>query len=535
MQFLLNIYTTYAFQILTVLWIFAIARSILFWLHYIQLKQYRIDRLLSELNHQKFYRLVFSSYRSILIGFFLAWQLLLRTSVSSEVGAFDALLTAIILFFLFHTAQTLKHVKNHRLQIPTFTPKIWIIFVSLLAIEIVIASWYQFWPEQLLAFEILQPIIVLFIFSLLFIPNFLLQRKHMQKAREKRLMHRDLTVIGITGSYGKTSMKELLAHILSTKFNVLKTPKHINVDTGIANLVLEKLNPEHEILIVEMGAYRKGEIGRICNIVLPNYAVMTGLTNQHLELFGSLEFIEKAKFELVEAVGEPDHIVANAESPKLMEAFKSRSIEPITYGFSQDARYSASDLVFSKAGLELTLAENKVSVPIYGRANAINVLGAIALSRQLGMNMKEIQDALRSFPQIERTMEVKTNSSDSWVIDDSYNANVASIMMTFDDLAQLSEKRILIFKNVIELADQSESEHKKIAKRAAELFDAVLLLPSPQRNLMRTTMLEAGFNEDQILHPNDSDKLAQLFRAEPTVVLCEGRESEQFIDLLLKE
>ncbi len=535
MTYLLQLYSAHAFTLLTVLWVVAIARSLLFWLHYIQLKQYRIDRLVSEIKQPKFIKLIFSSYRSILIGFFLTWQLLLRTSISSQVGAFDFLLTAIIAFFLFRFIQTILHLKQHTLQIPTFTSKIWVLFVSILVVEIYLASRYLFWPEQLLAIEIIQPLIVFTVFSVLFIPNFLMQKQLMKKAREKMISHKDLIVIGITGSYGKTSMKELLGHILSKKYSVLKTPKHLNVDTGIAKLILDELQPTHEFFIVEMGAYREGEVKRIADIVSPDYGIMTGLTNQHLELFGSQKNIEKTKFELVKSVDDMTKVFANGESPELLEAFELRGISPITYGFAPDVHYSAQNIQMNKNESKFTLSEMNLSLPLFGKGHIINALGAIAIAKQLGMSLKEIQSALKTFPQIERTMEVKMINDDSWIIDDSYNANVPSILLAFDDVSSLDEKKILIFKEVIELADLSKTSHELIAKRASEVFDKILLLPSQQRDLLRLSLLQQGFPEESILHPKDQESLLEFVRNQPTVVLCEGRESEQFIPNLLTD
>jgi len=532
MRYLINFYITNAFEILTVLWIFSVARSILFWLNYIQIKQYRLDRIWAELKGRNIYRIIFSSYRSILIGFLIAWQLLLRTSVSSQVGAFDLLLTAIIAFFLFQAIRTVKYLYDHTLQIPSFTLKIWVLFIGLLSVEIWISSIYQFWPEQLIAIEIIQPLIVLIAFAILFIPNFFLQHLTIKKAREKRIFHKDLIVIGITGSYGKSTMKDYLSHILSQKFSVLKTPKHINVDTGIARLVTEELLPTHEIFIVEMGAYRKGEIQKISDIVLPQYGVLTGLDNQHLELFGSLETIKNTKFELVDAVHDENKLFANADSEPLMAAFNQRNIKPITFGLAHDAQYFPENLTYKDNGISFSISENSFSAPIFGAGQLTNLIGAITVAKKLGMSFQSIAEAIRTIPIIERSMQLKPGLNQSIYIDDSYNANRQGILTSFKDIAAMNvNKRILIFREIIELGDEGKSTHIEIAQAAAKLFDYVLLLNSELQGLMRKTLLEGGFSSDNILHPIDIERLRNLLDKD-TAVLFEGRGAENILSKL---
>lgn len=530
---LVDLFIKYAFEILTVLWIFASARSILFWINFIQIKQYRLDRLWLELKSTSFYRLFFSSYRSVLIGFYLTWQLLLRTSVSSQFGAFDYLLMTIILFFLYYVVDTIRHLKQQRLQLPTFTVKVWGLFILLLSCELFVVSLYQFWPEQLLVIEILQPVIVLLVFAVLFIPNSFVQLQMMKRAREKRQALTKVKVIGITGSYGKTSMKEMTAHLLEQKFSVLKTPKHINVDTGVANLVLEKLTDEYDFFIVEMGAYRKGEIGRISHIVQPNYAIMTGLSNQHLELFGSIEAIAEAKFELVNAVNNPSNVIANFDSRPLRAEFNKRKMKPIYYGFDHEANYAGIDYTPTETGGTFSLSETKIDFPLFGKSHATNVLGAISICKQLGMSIKEINDALKTLPQIERTMEVKKGINGSLIIDDTYNANTQGILYAMDDLEALGKKKtVFVFKELIELGEETTTDYESIMQAVSSVCSHVLLLPGEHRQQLRSLLIQNGFNAQDILHMNSPETLKSLLDKD-AVVLFEGRGAETLLQSIV--
>lgn len=530
-QAAINFFINYAFEILTVLWVVAVTRSLLFWINYIQIKQYRPDRIFSELKTQSFFKLVFSQYRSILIGFYITWQLLLRTSVSSQIGAFDILLIAIILFFLLHAVRTIRQLSTQELQIPTFTPKVAILLTGLALLELYIVSLYSFWPEHLLIIEIIQPFIVLGTFLILYFPNFFLQLRLMRKARALRDQMKNLIVIGITGSYGKTSVKEILAHILSTKFTTLKTPKHINVDTGIAQILLDKLEPSHEVLIVEMGAYRKGEIKRICDIIAPEYGILTAVANQHLELFGSQEALTKAKFELADAVNDEKKLIANHDSPILVKEAKRRELSFVYYGTHPDANYLIDQIKFDAEGTTFLLSETSVRIPLFGRAHAINTIAAIAMAKQLGMTMKEIQSALMNLPVIERTMELKHAPSKALLVDDTYNVNTDGTIMAMEDVSQTTgySTKILVFKELLELADQTDEELRRIATIASKLFDYIVLMPSTQRGQIRSLLIEAGFSADHILHPKNKEAFHELLN-DKTVVLFEGRGTEALLN-----
>jgi UDP-N-acetylmuramoyl-tripeptide--D-alanyl-D-alanine ligase len=533
-MFLVDFFIHHAFEILTVLWIISVARSLLFWINYIQLKQYRIDRVLADIKSPVFFRLIFSNYRSILIGFYFAWQLLLRTSVSSQIGAFDALLIAIVLFFLIQSLRTTKQLFTHTLQIPTFTMKVWLMFISLFSLELYLVYLYSFWPEQLLIIEILQPIIVLVVFSILYIPNLFLHLQTMKQARELRAKMKRLKVIGVTGSYGKTSVKEILAHILSAKFSVLKTPNHVNVDTGIANLVLNQLTDEHEIFIVEMGAYRVGEIKRICDIVQPQYGVLTAISNQHLELFGSQAALTKTKFELVDAIPNPEQLIANSDSPLLVKEFEARDIQPTYYGTSQTANYSISSIEFDKSGTTFILSDTKISIPLFGSAHAYSALAAISVARQLGLNLKEIQEALTSLPLIERTMEVKNGKQDAILLDDSYNVNTDGVLASINDVnASNYSEKVFVFKELLELGDETDEELKRIIRSAAKVFNHFVLMQSAQRPKIRTLLLEEGIEPEQILHPKDQERFTSLLNEE-TIILFEGRGTESLLQIALQ-
>ncbi len=531
MNQLVHLYFQYALFLFSLLWIAAAGRSILIWLHYIQLKQYRPDRIFDEMKTPVFWKLFFSSYRSVLIGFLLAWELLLRANIPSPKGVFDLLFVALSLFFLVQVLHSIHQYRRKMLRLPAFTKKIWFLFVAALALEIWIAYQYQFWPEQLLVLEILQPFIVLLLFGIAFLPNLLLMRKRMAKARQKIKSHPKLVVIGITGSYGKTTMKDYLSHLLSSTHKVLKTPEHLNVDAGIAKLIIDELHPDHQFFVVEMGAYRKGEIARICELVSPSYGVLTGLSNQHLSLFGSLAEIEQTKFELVEAIGDEKQIFANADSQPLMQAFSRRDMLPKTFSVIEGSDFKAESVRFASGKTVFSLDGADYEAPIFGRGHLTNLAGAIAVARSIGLPQETIQSALNNLPTLPGTMEIQELNG-SLIINDTYNANTYGILTSLTDLAMLTTKRkIVVFDQVIELGDQANEDHRRIARKIAETANYAMILSTPQHDIIEHELLAAGFSQDRLLQQSELKRLAELCD-DQTIILFEGRGAAKILAML---
>ena len=218
-----------------------------------------------------------------------------------------------------------------------WTPKLALIFSTALFLQL--AASYLI-ARPLVAHEVylgLFPIAFLFLFILLSFFHFLFLSLAVvalspldysvkgflaARAKNKIRVQKDLKIIGITGSYGKTTMKEILATVLSVKYKVLKTPDSVNTPVGISRLILKDLTADKEIFIVEMGAYRRGEIKALCEIATPDIAVLTGINEAHLERFGSIENTIKAKFEIVENAKSDALIVLNNDNFFVRENYK---------------------------------------------------------------------------------------------------------------------------------------------------------------------------------------------------------------------
>ncbi|MBU2578853.1 hypothetical protein KKA09_01930, partial [Patescibacteria group bacterium] len=227
-----------------------------------------------------------------------------------------------------------------RLKFPKFTKKIIVISISGIFLATLIVYFIFSLPNNenfylaFLIFIFSVPLFSSFIVLLFQIPTAILCKRILKKAKRKREQFKNLLVIGIAGSYGKTSTKEFLATILSEKFNVLKTEKHINAEIGIAQTILNNLNESHQIFICEIGAYEKGKIKEVCEIIKPKIGIVTGVNEQHLSTFGSMKNLLSAEGgeELIDSLPIDGMAFFNAKNKYCLELYKKTGIKKFLYG-----------------------------------------------------------------------------------------------------------------------------------------------------------------------------------------------------------
>lgn len=295
--------------------------------------------------------------------------------------------------------------------------------------------------------------------------------------------------IAITGSYGKTSTKHILAHILGAAAPTLATPGSVNTEMGITRVIRETLTEEHQFFIVEMGAYGPGSIARLCNLVPPDVGLITALGAAHYERFKTLETVAQAKFELAEAVfarGGSTVVNKDGMDPALLE--ERMAALPGKYQLvGEGGTLSLDACEQNKDGLTLTLGEgadqHTLKAPLFGRHQAGNIVLAAACARALGLPWAAIKGALTSVPQIKHRLEVTQNSGQPTFIDDAYNSNpvgFASALECLDTLVELGGRRILLTPGMVELGSKHDEEHEHLGMLAAKHCDVVLVV-TPKR------------------------------------------------------
>ncbi len=334
------------------------------------------------------------------------------------------------------------------------------------------------------------------------------QRRYWDEARAT-LQRYDPIVIGITGSYGKTSVKHILGHVLETAAPTLITPGSVNTAMGIARIVRERLAAHHRYLVVEMGAYGIGSIRRLCELTPPKLGVITAIGKAHYERFKTLEAVAKAKFELAEAARDNDGtaiVAADTLEFAWPREFVARHRDRVVTVGSE----AADDLIIDSlrqeadgivAEVQWRGARYVLRAPLYGLHQGRNVALAFAAACNLGLAPEDVVASLRSTPQIAHRLEVKRQGDGAIVIDDAYNSNpvgFASALDLLDVLRQPEGRRILVTPGMVELGSEHEAEHARIGRLAAERVD-VLLAVAPHRVEPLATAFAAAAPEREIV------------------------------------
>jgi UDP-N-acetylmuramoyl-tripeptide--D-alanyl-D-alanine ligase len=318
----------------------------------------------------------------------------------------------------------------------------------------------------------------------------LVQRRYWREAHEK-FSRLGAKVIGITGSFGKTSAKHILSHVLESASSGLATPGSVNTPMGIARIVREQLRPEHRYFIAEMGAYGPGSINRLCKLAPPDFAVITAIGKAHYERFKTLETVADAKFELAEATvarGGKVIVTEDVLSHAPARAFADRYPDAMIVcgeGETCDLRILAQSQ--TKDGLSLFLAwlgeTYEFTVPIFGTHQITNIALAFAAACAYGAHPETVALALKSTPQITHRFEVKPGPNGAVLVDDAYNSNpkgFASALEALDILVEPSGQRILATPGMVELGDAHDEEHTRLGEIAAAHVDTLLAI-APSR------------------------------------------------------
>ena len=325
-------------------------------------------------------------------------------------------------------------------------------------------------------------------------------------ARYWRQQH-DLTVIGITGSVGKSSTKELTASVLGTRMRTLKNQGNMNNEIGLP-LTLLSLNEQHKVAVLEMGFYVPGEIKLLCDIARPQYGIVTNIGTVHAERAGSIEAIAQGKAELVESLpSSPEGLaILNYDDPFVKDMAAQTQAGVFYYGLDPEADLWADNV--ESRGLEGIRCRMHyqdeslfVTAPLIGRHSVYTMLRAAAVALNLGMDWGSIFEAFKNDRVQLRIVTVKT-ASGAVLIDDSYNASPDSTMAALNLLDDLKGRKVAVLGDMLELGRYEEAGHNKIGMRASEVADEIVLVGT--RSLMtRDAAVENGFPADMVHWFND--------------------------------
>lgn len=397
-----------------------------------------------------------------------------------------------------------------------------LLFISVLIplVLVIMTKISAIWVLAVLTVYLLAPwlylIPALLIIKLYETPN---RTKTINDAKRVLSLNPNLIVIGVTGSYGKTTVKEMLKTVLSKKYKVLSTPKSFNTLFGISQIIKEQLKPEHEIFIVEMGAYKRGEIAELCRMVKPKIGIVTGISNQHLERFGSEENIVRAKYELIESLPPNGLAVFNLYSKPCGDLYQKTNIAKIGYSRTENphgltpnlwAQITSSSIfsnefkLFQKdqpsaqspAGkliLQETPSENFIlNVP--GEHNVGNALAAIAVALYLDVPIEQVRDALSEIKSPEHRLQIITNVDGTIIVDDAYSSNSEGARAAVNLVKKFANKpKIIVTPGLVELGKAQFEENKNFGELIAENFDYAVIVNKTNRQPLLEGLLARGW------------------------------------------
>lgn len=355
-------------------------------------------------------------------------------------------------------------------------------------------------------------------------------RHYYKEAKDILQSMKHLIVIGVTGSFGKTSTKYIVTRLLSEKYNVLMTPGSFNTTMGVVRTIRESLKPTHQVFVVEMGAKERGDIKELCDLVSPHYGVISSIGPQHLETFQSMDAIVDTKFELAEAVRKNGGVMfLNYDN----EYIRRRMFEgqKVTYGTESDCDVEAKEITYSASGAAFLLDGHPMKTKLLGRFNVVNIAGAFALARQLGVSEADIAMAVRQLEAPEHRLKLSKNGRYT-LIDDAYNANPSGAKAALEVLALFSERKILVTPGLVELGEKMEEANRALGEQAAKAADDIVLVGEKQAPPLRQGALDEGFPKERLYVAKDiyeALRYVDTITGEPSVVLLENDLPDNFL------
>lgn len=369
--------------------------------------------------------------------------------------------------------------------------------------------------------------LVIFIAYLICLPiENSIRKKFMNEAKEIIDANADLCVIGITGSFGKTSVKFYLDRILKTKYSVCKTPESFNTAMGATITIKNDLRNIDDIFICEMGARRVGDIKEICDIVSPSGAIITDVGNMHLDTFKTIENVLKTKFELVESAVRNRRSGRFGEIPILVngdnELIRKKVIDSfgITeqryikyYGLSKENTFYADNIVASDKGTRFRFNSEEFGTEefetrLLGKYNIMNLVAAISYSLILGIDMPTIKSVVKGIEAVPHRLQILSYAANDLIIDDAYNSNPLGARNAVDVLSSFAGyTKVIITPGMVELNDRQDEENEKFAEYAGNKVDYAIVVGHTNK-----LALDRGFEKTL-----SKDKLFNIERVEDAI------------------
>ena len=346
----------------------------------------------------------------------------------------------------------------------------------------------------------------------------LISEMYFRDAQKKLAARPDLIKIGITGSYGKTSVKFILGTLLSEKYQTLVTPSSFNTPMGVTRIIREKLQPAHQVFVAEMGARHVGDIKELCRLVHPTLGVLTSVGPQHLDTFHTIERIESTKYELMEAVPEggccffpDDGAICRKLYDKTTKEKRLCSLKP-----SADADVWAEDITVSPEGSSFMLCAGEERIHcttrLLGEHNIQNILLAATVCLHLKLTLRQIAHGISRLSPVEHRLQLLSSAGGVTVIDDAFNSNPKGAEAALKVIAGFEGRRIIITPGMVELGEGEDEFNRAFGRKMAGCVDVAILVGTRHTLPIAEGLREKHFPEENI-HPVKSlEEAAALLR-----------------------
>ncbi len=353
-----------------------------------------------------------------------------------------------------------------------------------------------------------------------------------------------VTVVGVTGSVGKTSTKEMIAAALSKGLNVMKTKGNKNSQIGMPSTMFE-LSKENEVAVIEMGMSEFGEMERLCSVARPKYAVMTNIGKAHIENLKTQENIRSEKFKITNFFTDESILFLNGEDPLLWELHNKQSFKTVTFGFSERCDYYAENITICGLQTNFTVCyENgqkyALTIPALGKHNVLNSLAAVAVGRALGLSLDCIAEGLKTYKNAPMRQQIH-QLNDMILIDDSYNASPEAMKVSLDVLKSVAKgTSIAVLADMLELGEVSQNEHFDVGVHLGRIgIDKLITIGSQARFIadgaisvnpnMMVFCIESNEQAAEILHTLLTPHCAVLVKG------SRGMHTDHIVQGLLQE
>ena len=495
-------------------------------LHIFQLEHYYQDRYAKWLRDNKNQTFNFNNLALLFIS-----SAILAFNI--KIGYLALVLTYLVLIF------SVKKKKEKKAFVVTARVKRQ--YITYLILIALIVGFINFYNDiyALIVLNIIAAFTYFFVYIVASINKpieFFISRKFCKKATKKLKSIPEFKVVGVTGSYGKTSTKYIINTILSQKYNSIMTPESYNTTMGVVRTINEKIEPLHQLFVCEMGAKYVGDIKEICDIVHPDFAVITAIGPQHLDTFGTVENVSKTKLELVDSLTDDGVAFVNWEDENIRKAKITKKL--VKYGLSKDADYYAENIEITEKGSSFDVVMpngSKISVKtkLLGNLNILNIVCGVAIADKLGLTEEQIKMGIKYIKPVEHRLELRPNPNGSIIIDDSYNSNVRGSKMALEVLGSFKDRqRILITPGIVDLGDKAYELNKNLGKEATKHCDFIMFVGEKQAVPMLDGVREEKYPEDKVFVAKNLDeaiqKMYQMMDSK-TVVLLENDLPDNYL------